>query len=260
VGKMPQAFQSIAPACNMTSKSPPPPAPYLTVQSFDRSRLDGAGAPDTVGQWLAISNQVAYVIFSHGANGAGAWMPSGAQRIVTMASNRQDENIDADREYYTSAYDGSFDDLMIYETLEQIERYTVDYEEFTITQAECTNVYNTIALIDRAETQQMDLFFSDDGPDGDANPANDLGLNYFGEYTDANANIIDLLWHMQWFCQRLYPDATAVRCPGGQRTWSPAAFSTESETTPTDHQAILGANHGQCQCAGVWDPGTGTCI
>jgi len=248
---------------------------YLTVNSFNRANLGGSSDPDSAGEWLAIATNVAYVILSHGMNGDGAWMPSGAQRDIGAVNNRQDENSDADRIYYTSPYDAAFDDIVLFETTEQIERYTVDFEEYTLTPTDCQEIYGYIGAMTPAEATTMDTEFD----------------NFFGYYTNANAGILELAWHMQWTCLALYPDdylSNLHRCPGYDdakppsspvipaRTFQPVhgAEATAAHRTALQNQgnnfgqcicqsnSTFNTTTGECECPGVltWNEGAGACL
>lgn len=234
---------------------------WLTVFTVDRSNLGGGADPDNPAQWLQFSTQVAYIIVSHGVNGDGAWMPSGVQHPSAGLSNREAENADADTSFYASAYTAGFDDLAIFETKDQIENHTVDYEETRLTEADCRNVYQALGQMSKAEVDHMD-----------ATSFGAAGATPFGT-GNQHRYLLDLLWHTQWMCLQYYPDhvATAeLRCPGqdnaGGRQWfntaSPYASGAPDPDHINDFEDFPTLYYGECRCptgTPTWNAGLGRC-
>jgi len=69
------------------------------------------------------ATDAAYVLISHGPDGAGAFMTTGTQRAVAVAPKAEAENTDADDDYIQAKFDDSstyFDDLVVYDTTNTI--------------------------------------------------------------------------------------------------------------------------------------------
>lgn len=193
---------------------------------------------------INLNTAVAYVIVSHGANGDGAWMPSGAQRNAGVASDKEEMNITRptaspaiiapDATYWYDPYNSEFDDFIAFATKDQIEYITADYDRRVLTQTECTNEISTTlsGITLAAEVTAMDAISLD-------------GLE------NASDEMLRVLWYAQEVCREYYPSAypadANVKCPGGR------AFDSTNASAPDNPV-------GYCDCpagAPTWTNGSG---
>lgn len=104
------------------------PTDLTTGTPFNGSSAPSGGiniytAYTTGGLPSSSSTAAAYVLVSHGPDGAGAYMTTGTQRTVAALPKAEAENSDGDDDYIKANYDSGttyFDDLVAYDTTSTI--------------------------------------------------------------------------------------------------------------------------------------------
>lgn len=211
----------------------------------------GNPGPDPAANGVDLGTNFAYIVISHGPNGFGGWMPSGAQRTSGSASDKEEYNADLNApsgdnatSFWSDPYSSEFDDLVIFETKDQIEAATTDYDRMAMTLANCqTNVTNVIGSIDLTEYTQMN--------NGLIAPGDGL----FGSSQNSGDAILSILWHAQMICAEYYPyyyvSDQLIKCPGFDR--AAAGLGRTYNSTGTEDY---------CECPGAnpnWNSTTGVC-
>ncbi len=190
------------------------------------------------------NDRVAYVIVSHGVNGDGAWMAGGAQRLSGRANSScsfpgscpEEYNIgnaartagdpDApDRLYWSVKYSAEFDDFISFETQEQLDRVTQDFEQWVLTNAECTNADGTA---DDSIVEYINNYAAGDG----------TAILNDGIAGGAQA-VLGVMWTMQDVCSRYYPESFLLN---SDFACTPAAAAAFLSPQPFDRAPQIGIN------------------
>lgn len=197
------------------------------------------------------NTDVAYVVVSHGINGDGAFMPSGQQRLSGRAQStcshaecKEQFNIanlsapataeDPDSIYWSDNYSSEFDDFILYETKQQIDLVTLDFEEWVIALADCTN--------DSKDDHTISGFLEGFDSFLDINSMNQIGGNsykLFGDVTNAEG-MMSMLWYIQDICSRYYPAAYEDDADFG------CVGNLDFDNTKGNPDPLLDKNRGYC--------------
>lgn len=108
-----------------------------------------------------LTNTAAYVILSHGANGYGAFLPSGVQKPFTAASDNEKHNIAASPDntnvnsYIKADTSPTFDDIIFFKTRIQVERLTSGRSRQLLTYQQCASNSNTLDSITFSDTAAL---------------------------------------------------------------------------------------------------------
>ncbi|MDB2414400.1 prepilin-type N-terminal cleavage/methylation domain-containing protein [Rickettsiales bacterium] len=180
-----------------------------------------------------ITKGAAYVVVSHGSNGKGAYLASGAQLANDGGANEQ-ENGDADTTYYKADYSSAYDDIIYFRTKQQIESVTSTKGSYLLTAAECNANSQMLRNFTAAEFVDMRAQIT----------SQQLGS---GDYIEnkGDAVALSLMLAMQKVCVKYYGLVTGVtsgwngpRCPG----------------VSADNSSTYHAPTGSCSCAANnWD-------
>lgn len=229
-----------------------PSSEYLEVRTTDAA--NPGPNPAVAANRRTISTQVAYAVVSHGANGYGAWLSSGVQRLSGSTTLKEDINRVPDKLFWTDAYSGAFDDIVIFDTKETIEASTRDYDRWVMTLQECQqNVTNIIGSMTADEFRLMNtgLFAAGD--------------NMFSPTRTSGPAIMNMLWHAQEVCIRYFPYyydlSTRIKCPGVDVDTSAGNRLMYNPNVPVAPPAMTENNKGYCACStgAGFNPLTGAC-
>lgn len=99
-------------------------------------------------------NNASYVIVSHGANGKGSFGPNGAKSPA--GTGYELENSNEDKSYIKQDIGTTFDDLLVYTTKVQTDRFADRKNEKLITPEECDLNSQELKQVTKAEAGTMD--------------------------------------------------------------------------------------------------------
>ena len=190
----------------------------------------------TSGGSQTLTDMAAYAVISHGANGHGAFLPSGT-KIANSSNSDEAENSDGDNIFVKDNQTSVFDDIVYFRTKIQIERLTDARNIEQISVADCEENSQAIAQITTAQTDAMSTHITTYEIDSDSNLGEDV--------------VMGLLNSIQSICVQYY-GATAAVIDG--ETWSGAQCPGNNNpgTNGTTYYEPLGI----CTCEdGAWDGG-----
>ncbi|MBI1276067.1 hypothetical protein GC177_08865 [bacterium] len=163
---------------------------WLSISTTDPT----SNCADGVSCDIPVTDSAAYILISHGPNGFGAWLPSGVQKGVGSISAREDRNRhngDGDTDFWDDHFSNSFDDLVYYETRDQVNQSTTDFDRIPFSQEECQDMASlTLSQFTNAEA-------------GSVNGSGTLTA-LFTTGMQPDAALLDLLWETQEVCAKLY--------------------------------------------------------
>lgn len=215
----------------------------LTVRTTDV----GNPGPDPAANGQDMGTNFAYVVISHGPDGFGAYMPSGTRRTVAGEPVKEAINTDNNTTFWTDPYNSEFDDLLIYETKDQIEAATTDYDRVAFTLQQCQNdVSNTIGFIDYTEYQAIQ--------NGLLDPANSI----FGESQTPGPAILSIFWHAELLCSKYYPyyytSDQLITCPGATHD-----DASDANDIARVYDSTGGQKECKCPAGYTWQAACGKC-
>lgn len=153
-----------------------------------------------------ITTTAAYVIISHGKNGAGAFLESGNQLAAPTDQNEL-ENADGttDLIYIDQPLSNTYDDIITFLTKNQITNLNRNHTKQLLTQTECQNNNNTLASITRPIASNLDSDIND----------YELSSAPLTTYNTGSSITLDLLLTLQDICAHSTYYTLARQCPGG---------------------------------------------
>jgi prepilin-type N-terminal cleavage/methylation domain-containing protein len=179
--------------------------------SVEASRMKGCTSDDyednngdiTVSSGSAvITSNASYVIISHGANGKGAFLPSGV-KLADDGSGNEFINGNNYKTGATTVYKAStIDDMVYFKTKTQMERLTNRETAKQLSVDECNEVSSLIAAINLNEAVAM----------GDTITARVRGASY----NSGQQVVLGMLMNYQSLCVKYYG---AVAATVGNKTW-----------------------------------------
>lgn len=192
----------------------------------------------------ANTTNAAYVVVSHGANGKGAFLPSGAK--LPNGTGNELENSNGDATYVKASQSSTFDDLLIVETKNQIESAINRKNIRNISVADCEENSQALKNVTLTETTFMKT--------GGLNAQNYQRLN--NTYTLSNTGdkgLLSIMKTTQSICVSYY-GATAATING--KTWSGAQCPGNNDSTANGSTYIAATD--SCVCySGLWN---GNCM
>lgn len=163
---------------------------WLSINTTDPT----SNCADGVSCSISVTANLAFIVISHGPNGLGAWLPSGAQKGNGSISAREARNVHSgagDTDFWDDHFSNSFDDLTYYETRDQVNQSSTDFDRISFTQEECQDMASlTLSQFTAAEATSVN------------GSATLIGLFSSGMLPDAA--LLDLLWETQEVCAKLY--------------------------------------------------------
>ncbi len=106
-----------------------------------------------------LTTEAAYVIVSHGANGTGAFLPSGVKSADSVNANELENSDDyssIDNIYVRANHSATFDDIVYFKTKVQVERLTDSSGKKHISVADCELNSQALKNITKTEMDVMD--------------------------------------------------------------------------------------------------------
>ncbi|MCD6035152.1 MAG: hypothetical protein K0R63_893 [Rickettsiales bacterium] len=185
-----------------------------TTRDF-REGVAGSGAtPDgniTVSNGSTnLTTKGAFVLMSAGPNAKDIYAESGVLLSGT-GTTHEEENSDADTTFIQKAYDGTFDDIVVYRNKSDLKALATLKSKRLVTEGECSNNSTELAKLTATIGTSM------------TTNIDDYRINNGGVYyNEGEEAIIGLLWTMQEICGHSnYYGAAAngawqgKKCPGG---------------------------------------------
>jgi hypothetical protein len=172
----------------------------------------------TVNPSNLLTDKAAFVLVSHGANGNGAYLASGKRMPITVQTD--DDNFDSytndlDSDgltYFKLSVSSTYDDLVLFATKSQINKFSKKLNNRIMTAAECEANSIALSLITNSISTNLDSDIDDyEITDGTTT------------YNEGSDMTISILWALQDVCSssKYYGetnsggDWTGARCPGG---------------------------------------------
>ncbi len=188
-----------------------------TTRSYVKGIVTAAGgvtvkSASNTGALTLADNNAAFVLLSYGANGMGAYLPSGSRAPQEPMGTDEAENMNAEAEnnapgqpirYIQHAATSNFDDLLTFRTQSQINSLAT-----ALTPADfisCSNNSTALSSITALEAGQLKQF------------VNSLEVQNGSEtYNTGDIAALEVMWNLQEACYALYGDALVRACPAGQ--------------------------------------------
>lgn len=137
-----------------------------------------------------ITTTGAFILVSHGPNGLGGRLPSGAQTPDTGSVDEQ-ENSDADKVYKQLAPRADFDDIVMYRSKDSVDALATDVIRHIVSEEDCINNSLALAKINKTKAQQLDA---------DVATFDNVDIT---EYSGSRA-AITIMWALQDECYHTY--------------------------------------------------------
>jgi hypothetical protein len=150
-----------------------------------------------------IATDAAYVLFSAGADGCAAYLPSGSAISCTRSAD-ETTNTNGTTTYIQKAPASGFDDIVTFRTKTQIESLIYDPSTAVISSTLCSNNSTKLATITAAVANTVRLGIT---ATQKTNTASSATYNY------SDQAMLDLMWILQEACYAIY--GTTIQCPGG---------------------------------------------
>lgn len=220
------------------------------------------------------SGGAVYVLISHGQNGSCGWLPSGVQKPAfwnpapssttpnaIVSSDGEAENVDqtdgATSVYWKDTYSQTFDDLVMYQTKDQLDSAIKDPDDYLFTNQRCRDLTTILRTFDRTDALWLD------------SAAMPRHWPWHDPYSNSEG-VLRVLWYMQEICAQyyaedynrdnVYQDGTAAaggtdsRACGASSLPGPGTivnraydFTAKGCVCPTGVWTLVGANHANCQ-------------
>lgn len=197
-----------------------------------------------------ITTAGAYVLLSHGSNGFGGYLPSGARLSVTGGSANEDENADDDITFVKAPYNPTagasyFDDIVMYRTKDHIEAIVTDLLTPLVSQEDCSDNTALIGNLYPEEAEDLSHKIRSTRKDDQGDPVCDTGVDSTaGCYNTGDEAIIGYMMALQEACDTYTSISITPLCPGGEAT--------------TVNNGSFFNSDGNCECpSGDWSGTTG---
>jgi type II secretory pathway pseudopilin PulG len=194
------------------------------------------------------TNAAAYVLISHGSNGAGAFLPSGS-KLPASANTDEAENSNDDFVFVKKSNDGDYDDITSFKTKVQIERLTSRSNAKQLTIAECEAnsqaIKNIVASDANSMTEDIDDYehvagLYNTGEQvglGLMMAVQDICISYYGYLPAA---VRDEIWY-------------GAQCPGNDDT-PETGVNINTIRQNYISESTYSSQNNVCTCAsGLWD-------
>lgn len=183
----------------------------------------------------SLTINAAYVLVSHGPNGYGAYLPSGA-KLANGPNATETENSDNDAVFIKDNKSGTFDDVTFFKTKVQVQRLTDHQNMKQISVADCEA--NSQLLKDITLSDAVDL-------------ENNLTTHMHGTYNDGEKVAFGQMMAYQTICVNYY--GTTAQTIQGQ-TWS--GPQCPGNNNPGSNGSTYNAETNTCTCkSGLWNGG-----
>jgi prepilin-type N-terminal cleavage/methylation domain-containing protein len=207
----------------------------VTSAAMDLSRLRGCTKADYLngGGGITVTDgtntltaNAAYVLVSHGANGKGAFLPSG-EKTADSGNANEAENTNGytttppDSKFIKATISSTFDDLVYFKTKTQIERLTDRKAVKQISVQDCEANSLAISQIGIAEATAMSDNITDH--------------TYGTSYNNGQQVALGILMAMQSICVK---DYGAVAATINGKTWSGAKCPVMDVSNPSIYDGI----------------------
>lgn len=180
-----------------------------------------------------VTDKAAYVIVSHGPNGLGAFLPSGAQLANTGGVNEQ-ENTDGDITYVMTSGSAVYDDIVMYRTKDFVNEDATDVVSKLVTLENCIANSEQMATITKTVALDINTYVTALAPH------------------DGSTAILTMMWALQDECETNYGlDGTDPR-----PEWYDVTTGLGGKKCPGEdiNGATYNAGDHTCDCpSGDWD-------
>lgn len=192
-----------------------------------------------------LTKSASYVLVSHGANGSGAFLPSGQKLAQSANANEILNNAGTSTTTYVKGDQSStFDDLVVFATKNQTESMTARKNVKNISVADCEANSQAISKITITETNAMKTNYT--------NSVQNSTLN------TGDQALLSVLWATQTLCVQYYGFAPATingqtwhgaQCPGNQNV-NFAGLHPDGTTFASTYSSSTNG----CDCpGGLWN-------
>ncbi len=181
-----------------------------------------------------LTTSSAFVLVSHGANGAGAFLPSGT-KLAASGNANEAENSNGDTTYIKADQNATFDDIVIFATRNQIESQVnrKNIKNISVTDCETNSqVLKNITLTEAAAMTSVNSY-----------------TQHSGAKNTGDQILLGILKNTQNICISYY-GASAATING--KTWSGA--QCPGNNNPGSNGSTYLTTDGSCLCdSGLWD-------
>ncbi len=195
----------------------------------------------------------AFAIVSHGTNGKGAFLPSGTK--LANGTGNELENSDGNKTYIKTDISSTYDDLILFETKNQIESLVNRKNVKHLSVADCNANSLALSNVTLTEKGQMNSQLSTYQQNsvtqnaGDAALITSLNLENYGTPNSGDQALIGIMMATQSLCVSYY-GSTAVTING--QNWIGA------QCPGNNNPAVNGSTYipatDSCACSsGLWD-------
>jgi type II secretory pathway pseudopilin PulG len=185
---------------------------------------------------LNLTTTASYVLVSHGANGKGAYLPSGSQ--LANGTGNELENSNTNTTFVKAVNSSSFDDIVMFKTKTQVNRLNDSQDIKQVSIAECEA--NSTALKNITLTSGDEM-------------TNTITTHLHGTYNTGQKVALGIMMAYQSLCVKYYGATTGT---GANAGWSGAQCPGNNNTAVNGKTYVAASNSCYCK-SNLWD---GNCI